>query len=217
MRNSTEFSHFQPGALRRLFRYALDKEQDIADFYWFLKTQLYYKQSFDQIGSRSRILRPLRINRPWNMNIGNDVIINSYTWLYTEDNIDGLKSVKLVIGDGCKIGNVNHIAAINGVYLGKKVLTADKVYISDHIHDYQNPTTAIMDQPIISKGKVEIGDGTWIGENVSIICSKIGKNCVIGANSVVTHDIPDFSVAAGIPARVVKRYSESSRVWERVA
>ena len=54
---------------------------------------------------------------------------------------------------------------------------------------------------------VEIGDGTWIGENVCIIGASIGKQCVIGANSVVLKDIPDYCVAVGLPAKVIKKYN----------
>lgn len=63
-----------------------------------------------------------------------------------------------------------------------------------------------MDQGIVQKGqKVYIGDGSYIGINTVIVGNvKIGKHCVIGANSVVTHDIPDYSVATGCPAKVIK-------------
>lgn len=63
-----------------------------------------------------------------------------------------------------------------------------------------------MDQGIVQKGqKVYIGDGSYIGINTVIVGNvKIGKHCVIGANSVVTHDIPDYGVAAGCPAKVIK-------------
>ena len=62
-----------------------------------------------------------------------------------------------------------------------------------------------------------IGDGTWIGTNVVRVGNiQIGKHCVIGANSVVTKDIPDYSVAAGIPAKVIKRYDFEEEEWVRV-
>jgi acetyltransferase-like isoleucine patch superfamily enzyme len=60
-----------------------------------------------------------------------------------------------------------------------------------------------------------IGDGTWLGENVCVIGCSIGRHCVIGANSVVTRDIPDHCVVVGSPARIVKRYSAEQRRWLR--
>ena len=66
-------------------------------------------------------------------------------------------------------------------------------------------------------GKVVIGEGTWLGTNVVVVGNvRVGKHCVIGANSVVTKDIPDYSVAAGIPCRVIKRYDFEKEEWVRV-
>ena len=68
----------------------------------------------------------------------------------------------------------------------------------------------------MQNGKVRIGSGSWIGENACILGVIIGKQCVIGANSVVTKDIPDYSVAVGIPAKVIKKYNFETQQWERV-
>ena len=121
----------------------------------------------------------------------------------------------LIIEDGSIVGNFNHIFATNYIRIGKNVLIADKVYISDNLHTYVNPNIPIMHQPIKQLNKVDIGDGTWIGENVCIIGASVGKNCVIGANSVVTRDIPDFCVAVGAPARIVKQFNPATNSWEK--
>ena len=73
-----------------------------------------------------------------------------------------------------------------------------------------------MEQPIIQNGTVEIGERSWLGENVCVLGAIIGKHCVIGANSVVTHDIPDYSVAVGAPAKVIRKYDFSSKEWIKV-
>ena len=132
-----------------------------------------------------------------------NVIINKFTWLSSSPDTN-LKSSKLVIGEGCQIGHFNHIYATNEIIIEKNVLTADKVYISDNSHSYMDISKPIMNQPILQLTKVKIGSGSWIGENVCIIGASIGKNCVIGANSVVTKNIPDYSVAVGAPAKVIK-------------
>lgn len=61
-----------------------------------------------------------------------------------------------------------------------------------------------------------IGNVAWIGENVCIIGASVGKNSVIGANSVVTRDIPDFCVAVGSPARVIKKFDFSDECWKSI-
>jgi acetyltransferase-like isoleucine patch superfamily enzyme len=74
-----------------------------------------------------------------------------------------------------------------------------------------------MDQPIQQIHEVEIGEGAWIGENVCIIGASVGKGCVIGANSVVTKNIPDYCVAVGAPAKIIKRYSFELNEWLKTA
>jgi acetyltransferase-like isoleucine patch superfamily enzyme len=111
---------------------------------------------------------------------------------------------------------MNHITCIHKVEIGENVLTADRVHISDHSHGFSQITIPIMAQPVTSKGVVRIGDGTWIGENASILSCSIGRNCVIGSNAVVTRDIPEYCVAVGAPARVVKRFNTISGQWENV-
>ena len=64
-------------------------------------------------------------------------------------------------------------------------------------------------------GEVEIGENSWIGENVCVIGCKIGRNSIIGANSVVTKDIPSYCVAVGSPARIVKRFDLGLNLWRK--
>lgn len=71
----------------------------------------------------------------------------------------------------------------------------------------------IIKQEIIQLSPIKINSGAWIGENVCIIGANIGKNSVIGSNSVVTKDIPDFCIAVGSPAKVIKRYSFEKQEW----
>lgn len=90
--------------------------------------------------------------------------------------------------------------------IGEKVLLSPNVYITDCDHEYRNIDIPVIDQGIVQRGqKVSIGEGSYIGINTVIVGNvKIGKHCVIGANSVVTKDVPDYCVAVGSPARVIK-------------
>jgi acetyltransferase-like isoleucine patch superfamily enzyme len=142
-------------------------------------------------------------------------MINKHCWLLTLLVSD--KPPEMVIGHGCAIGHFNHISCVDRVYIEEKVLTADGVFIADHGHHYEDPTMPIVDQGVVSRGPVVIGRGSWLGENVAVISCKIGRNCVIGANSVVLDDIPDYSVAVGAPARVVRRFNPRNNSWERTS
>lgn len=175
---------------------------------------LRYKQKFGSFCWSSYIGNPLRIDGGESIFIGENVSIKYKTWIASTP-LTGDKS-QLVFEDGCVIGHFNHIYATKSIILHKNVLTADKVYISDNLHGYEDIETPIKDQPVVQNGTVEIGEGSWLGENVCVIGAKIGKHCVIGANSVVTKDIPDYCVAVGAPARVIKRYNFENKKWEKV-
>ena len=128
----------------------------------------------------------------------------------------GYNDCRLVIEDGCIIGNFNHIFATHSIIIHRNVLTADKVYISDNLHGYENIEAPIYLQPILQNRDVEVGEGSWLRENVCVLGAHIGKHCVIGANSVMTKDVPDYSVAVEIPAKVIKKYDFSLKEWIRV-
>ncbi|GGD25140.1 acyltransferase [Nocardioides daphniae] len=111
----------------------------------------------------------------------------------------------LVIGERCVVGARATITAHESIVIGDDVWFGQDVYISDANHGYQDPHTPIG----LQFGKhdpVEIGDGSWIGRGAVILPgSRIGRNVVVGAGSVVRGVVPDHSVVVGVPARVVRR------------
>ena len=121
----------------------------------------------------------------------------------------------IAIGGGTSIGYRTQIYCNNKVIIEDKVLIAPDVFITDHNHEYTSPFKAICDQGQREKNNViEIGKGSWIGTKVTIVGDiKIGKNCVIGANSVITKSIPDYCVAAGCPAKIIKKYDAQKNEW----
>lgn len=186
-------------------------------YYNSLKIRLitfFYKSSFQSFGKKSYILSPLKIDGASNIIIGDRVNVAYKCWLAALPLTDTSKP-SLVIGNGTNIGNFNHIFATKEIIIGNNVLTADKVYISDNLHSYENIDTPIINQPVKQISSVFIGDGTWIGENACIIGAKIGKNCVIGANAVVTKDVPDYCVVVGLPAVIIKRYCTEEKEWKK--
>lgn len=129
------------------------------------------------------------------------------------------KNSILKIGANTLIGRDSTISAINSIIIDDDVLTGPHVFIADYNHEYQSPKIPIKNQGNrANKGdRVLIERGTWIGTNAVIVGNvHIGKNCVIGANSVVTKDIPDYCVFAGVPAKIIRKYDELSNSWLRV-
>jgi len=178
------------------------------------ETILYYKIVLKKIGYKSVIWSPLKLENAQNISIGNKVLIGYKTWLAASP-LTGEEDCILEIHDGSSIGNFNHIYATKKIIIHNNVLTADKVYISDNLHGYKNISIPILKQDIIQNNEVIIGEGSWIGESACILGSNIGKHCVVGANSVVTKDIPDYCVVAGAPAKIIKRYSFDKSEWLR--
>jgi acetyltransferase-like isoleucine patch superfamily enzyme len=175
---------------------------------------LFYRNCFLNFGKNSSISLPLNIDGMKNIYIGNNVKIAYKTWLAALPHT-GEMQCELRIEDGTNIGNFNHIYATKSIVIGKNVITADKVYISDNLHDYEDINLPILYQPIKQIGIVKIGDGSWLGENVCVIGASVGKNCVIGANSVVSKDIPDYCVAVGAPAKIIKRFCFKTKTWQK--
>ncbi|MDW3212860.1 MAG: DapH/DapD/GlmU-related protein [Ilumatobacteraceae bacterium] len=112
------------------------------------------------------------------------------------------------IGDRCLIGRGSGIVGHLSIDIGDDVWTGHHVYITDQNHGFADPNRPISQQ-MQPERPVRIGDGSWIGHGSVILPgATIGRNVVIGANSVVSGEIPDHSVAVGAPARVVRRVSE---------
>ena len=115
---------------------------------------------------------------------------------------------EIIIGNDCNIGEFCHITAINKITIGDGLLTGRFVYIGDNAHgglSLEEADTPPSRRHLTSKGEIKIGRNVWIGDKVSIFGGvTIGDNVIIGAGSIVTHDIPSNSMAAGAPAMVVK-------------
>lgn len=108
-----------------------------------------------------------------------------------------------------------HIIATKSIVVGDYCNIGTNVYIADNTHTYENIDVPVKLSPIKQLRPITIGDGTWIGTRAVIIGCSIGKHCVIGANSVVKHNIPDYCVAVGMPARIIKRYDSQTKTWRK--
>ncbi len=120
----------------------------------------------------------------------------------------------VAIGDHSFIGAGNVI--IGPVEIGNRVMTAQNVVISGMNHSYEDINTPPTIQPV-TVHLIVIEDNVWIGANSIIIPGiHIGRHSVVGAGSVVTKDIPAYSVAVGNPARIIKQYNSETKQWEKV-
>ena len=170
---------------------------------WILNPFYHERGTGSSIRSSSR-LDVLPFNK---FNLGKYSIIEDFTTIN-----NGVGHV--FIGDHTLIGIGDVI--IGPVEIGKNVIIAQHVVISGLNHEFESILMPISKQPIRKK-TIRIDDDCWIGANVVITAGvQIGKHCVIAAGAIVTRDIPAFSVAAGNPAKVIKRYNSTTLLWEKV-
>ena len=174
---------------------------------------------FGALGAGSIIRPPYTIVSPDRIFIGNDVVIGPNALLSVVARHARQRfSPVLRIGDGTRIGQNFVIGCVAEVTIGRRVLVSSNVYVGDTIHRYDDPTRPVLDQPLAPGRRVTIGDGAFVGINAVVLPGvRIGRNAVVGAGAVVTHDVPAFSVAVGNPARVIKSYDFDARTWRRVA
>lgn len=160
-------------------------------------------------GKGSVIYRSVRKDLPpFNkFQLGKYSIIEDYSCL---NNAVG----NIIIGDYCRIGLSNTV--IGPITIGNRVNISQNVVLIGLDHGYQDITKGIIEQGVTTS-PIIIGDDTIIGANTVILPGvTIGKHCFIGAGCVVTKDIPDYCVAVGNPAKIIKQYSTETNQWERV-
>lgn len=166
----------------------------------------WYIKCFYSFGPNSKLEGNLHLHGGNMISIGSSVLIGANASITAFNN--NKHSLKIKVGNGCVFGPDCHISAITGVIIGDGLRTGKSVLISDNSHgDVRNIKHLNMspdDRPLVSKGKIIIGKNVWIGDKVAVLSGvTIGDGAVIGANSVVTHDVPANSVAVGAPARII--------------
>jgi acetyltransferase-like isoleucine patch superfamily enzyme len=133
------------------------------------------------------------------LEIGAQVLLEPGEWLTAPG------EARIRIGSGTFLNRGVMVASLDLVEIGEHCMFANGCYVTDASHRYDDPDLPVPWQGFTTKGPTRIGDNTWCGANVVVTSGvTIGQRCVIGANSVVTSDIPPFSVAAGTPARVIR-------------
>ena len=182
---------------------------------------VFLKRKFNSFGKDSIIKPILNSYNEQYISIGNNVNIGSFCRITVSTEFGGYKvksknKIRLKIGDYVDVGNNSFISANNSIEIGEHVIMAPYVFITDHDHGFKNVNKHLHEQPLTENGYTQIGNNVFIGTKSTILKNvKIGNHSVIGSNSVVTEDVPAYSVAAGNPAKIIKKYDYQLKKWKK--
>lgn len=171
----------------------------------------FHRHHFAHWGKGSHIgYRAMKLKGLKYISVGDGTFISPGVQLTAWDSHNGISfKPSITIGNRCSIRNNAHITAINSITIGDNLLTGTNVLITDNSHGQstrEHMSLPFTERPLYSKGPVVIGKNVWLANNVCVMPGvTIGDGAIIGANSVVTHDVPAYAVACGIPAKVIKQ------------
>jgi acetyltransferase-like isoleucine patch superfamily enzyme len=171
--------------------------------------------AFASFGHGSYIAEPFEVSCPERIDIGENVYIGPGAWFSVVDEHQRRHyEPRVWVGDGTSLGPGLVISCIGEVSIGARVLGGPRVFIGDAYHDYRAPNTAVIDQPMSDPRPVLIGSGAFLGVGSVILPGvTIGERAYVGANAVVTNDVPRNAMVGGVPARIIKRWDEESDRW----
>jgi acetyltransferase-like isoleucine patch superfamily enzyme len=169
-----------------------------------LTSFLFYSWRFYSWGKRSTLTQPDLLFNTEEIRIGNFVEIRKGARLEAVGSKNP-KIPKIEIGDGTSIHLYFHCGAVSSVKIGKNVLIAGRVFITDHDHEFEDSAplskgSGLRSEPVIIEDEVWIGEGAVILKGVTV-----GKRSVIGANAVVTKNVPPYTIVGGVPARFIRK------------
>lgn len=162
--------------------------------------------------------RPLKLYNERNVIIGERVRIKSgyriecYETFYNQS-----LAPKFIIEDGVIIGYGLTAFVASDLIIGKDTIFAGNVTLITENHGMDPESKIPFHAQPLTVGPIHIGEGCWLGQNVSVLPNvRIGNKCIIATNAVVTSDVPDNCIVAGCPARIIKRYKFNKHSWDRV-
>lgn len=180
-------------------------------------TQSLLSLTFGAIGHKTTVYRLTRLVNPDRIYLGRSVTIFGDSRIELIKNYAGEKfNPALRLEDDTQLHQNCHITCANHIKIGKGTIVVANVTITDIIHPYDDPSIPTNKTRLITK-PVEIGEFSYLYNNVVVMPgTRIGSHCIIGANSIVSGQIPDYTVAVGSPAKVIKKYNLEAKEWHNV-
>lgn len=179
--------------------------------YWYFKTIVFYRWFFNRFHITSYIGTPLFLKNCSKISIMKKVRIFAGSRIELHGN-----EAELIIDENTSIGHNFHLICGGKMKIGKNTTIASNVFINDIDSDYNEVNKSTMDQTQIIKQTL-IGDYCFIGVGSTIQAgTKLGKNVIVGSNSFVKGNIPDYSIIGGVPAKILKIYDNKLNKWIKI-
>ncbi|MGR5333194.1 acyltransferase [Photobacterium damselae] len=178
--------------------------------FWFIRA-LFFKFILGKVGFFTIIGKPIFLYNPKRIDIGNKVRI------FPNSRFECHNNGRIVIRDNVSIGQNFHVTSTDeSLIINSGVIISGNVCITNIDHQYSDIATPVSEQPLIFSETL-IGEDSFIGYGAVIQAgTRLGKHCVVGANSTVKGDFPDYSVIVGSPGKVVKTFNHETGLWENV-
>ena len=179
-----------------------------------LVTDIWYRSQFQKVGCKTKIEQPITYSSPDCIEIGNNVYIGPYCRIEAFPGYGGVAtSPRLKIGNSVCIQHAVHLWCASSLILEDFVLIASGCMSTDENHGMTADIGPYVSQALITKPTI-LKKGVWLGENVCVTAgSSIGEWSIVGSNSVVSGNIPAYSIAVGSPAKVIKAYCFETKQW----
>ena len=193
------------GILKKEFKKSIRSSLDSLEFRWRVIKQGGYAA------------KPLIVTNQRFIHIGRKVKIKKGYRIECYPKFAGIELMpNIVFEDGVIIGNFLTILGGATVQIGKDTILAGNVTLISENHGTDPEANIPYHAQTLSTGDVIIGEGCWLGQNVCVLPNvTIGKKCIVATSSVVTRNIPDYCIAAGIPAKIIKKYNFNTHKWEK--
>lgn len=173
---------------------------------------LRWRPRFGAFALGSVLESPLLLTNPGHVEIGRGVHIRAGSRIEALDTDGG--PARIVIGDGTSIHLHFHCGAALRVEIGKNVLIAGGVYVTDHDHAFDDPSRPVIANEAVLAAPTILEDECWLGEGAKVLKGvRVGRGSIVAAGAIVTRDVPAYTIVAGIPARPIQRWDARASAW----
>jgi len=185
--------------------------------YYRLKAVLYYRHIFANFGRGTVLRRPKHLSNAGSIRIGDRTLIGALAHIELIAKYAGVRfSPKVEIGNDVYIGPNLYLVCVGNLTIGDGAVLSEYVYLHDSNHGFDPECGPIMQQRLVHGGDITIGRNCFLGFRVAIMPGvTLGDHCVVATGAVVTKSFPSYSMIAGVPAVLIKKYSHAEKKWMR--